>query len=46
MPVIAMINAARIASALYTIIVASAMTYYVVQGVRDDRDARLRLVKQ
>lgn len=41
MPVIAVVNAAKIATALYTIVVATAMTYYVVQGVREDRKQRI-----
>lgn len=41
MPVIAVVNAARIATALYTIVVAAAMTYYVVQGVSEDRKQKV-----
>jgi len=37
MPVIAVMNAAKIATAVYTIVLASALTYQVIKVVREDR---------
>ena len=36
MPVIAVMNAAKIATAVYTIVLASALTYQVIKVVRED----------
>lgn len=43
MPVTTMMNAAKIATAVYTIVAATAMVYFVVQSIQDDRNARARL---